>query len=253
MEAQLNKLGLSPSQAKAYTLLVDRGKLTPAEFVKLSGESRTNAYMVLDRLVQLKLAFKDEAKQKLLYRPSSPSGLAELAEQQRIRLYDQEQKIKAALPELLKYYHSKRTQPGIRFFQGKDGLKKVYQDHLETGGDTCVFRSDYDYQYYGEKDLDQYVATRAKQGIKAQLISPFSDGALANYKRNKWNREFHWIPFKSYLSPVEIMTYDGKVAITSFGEESVAMIIDSPQIAEAFREIFALAKTAGSTKPPKGK
>jgi predicted transcriptional regulator len=61
-QEQLEQLGLSPSQAKAYLLLVKEGKLTPAQLMAKTGESRTNAYMVLDRLSDIGLAIKDEVK-----------------------------------------------------------------------------------------------------------------------------------------------------------------------------------------------
>jgi hypothetical protein len=39
-----------------------------------------------------------------------------------------------------------------------------------------------------------------------------------------------------------VAVYSSRVAITSFGEEAVAMLIESPQIADAMRQIFAMAK-----------
>ena len=246
-EEQLQQLGLSPSQAKAYLLLVLEGKLTPAMLMKKTAESRTNAYMVLDKLVDLGLALKDEQDKKLVYRASSPIGLQKLAERQRERAFNTEQKIKDAMPELVKFYQTYRIQPGVKFLQGKDGLQKVYQQHLQEGGDAVVFRTHADWQYYGEDFMDGYVAQRATKGMTAQLISPYYKGAADNYQRLPDGREFTWVTPEAYSAPVEIMAYGNKVAITSFGEEAVAMIIESPQIAQAVKEIFALAKIGAET------
>lgn len=241
-EAQLQKLGLSASQAKAYILLVEEGSLTPAQLMEMTGESRTNAYMVLDKLVKWELAYKDEVSKKLVYRASSPLGLQKLAERQRASAHAAEAKIKDAMPELLHYFHERRTQPGVRFLQGKDGLKTVYEDHLKIGGDIKVFRTSIDEQYYGQ-DLEDYIVARAKQGVHADIISPHQPGT-EQYTKEKLshNREITWIPTKSYTAPVEVSVYDSRVAITSFGDEAVAMLIESPQIAQAMKEIFALAK-----------
>ena len=246
-EEQLQQLGLSPSQAKAYILLVLEGKLTPASLMKKTGESRTNAYMVLDRLVDLGLALKDEQDKKLVYRASSPIGLQKLAERQRERAYATESRIKDAMPELVKFYQEHRIQPGIRFLQGKDGLKEVYKDHLRTGGDIVVFRTPADHAYF-EEHMSEYMEKRAQAGIKTELISPHQPGTEQYHQENlHLNRQMTWIPKDMYTAPVEITSYSNHVAITSFGEEAVAMIIDSPQIALAIKEIFALAKIGAKT------
>lgn len=241
-EAQLQKLGLSASQAKAYILLVEEGSLSPAQLIEKTGESRTNAYMVLDKLVKWELAYKDEVSKKLVYRASSPLGLQKLAERQRASAYLAESKIKDAMPELLQYFHERRTQPGVQFLQGREGLKEVYRDHLKTGGDIQVFRTPADEHYYGD-DLKDYVEKRGQQGIHTDMISPHQPGT-EQYTKEKLshNREIIWIPAKSYTAPVEVSVYDSRVAITSFGEEAVAMLVESPQVAQAMKEIFALAK-----------
>src|SRR5688572_27750472 len=55
-EEILTHLGLNPTQAKAYLAIVRHGSLTPPELAKNIGETRTNAYSVLDQLVELGLA-----------------------------------------------------------------------------------------------------------------------------------------------------------------------------------------------------
>jgi sugar-specific transcriptional regulator TrmB len=241
-QEQLEQLGLSPSQAKAYLLLVKEGKLTPAQLMAKTGESRTNAYMVLDRLSDIGLAIKDEVNKKLLYRAGSPMALQKLAQKARERAYGAEIKIKEAMPELLKFFHQHRTQPGVRFLQGREGLRQVYKDHLQVGGDSCVWRTQADDEYYGP-DLEDYLRQRAAAGIKADMIAPDIPESRQFIKDHpELNMERTWVPADKYTAPVEVAVYSSRVAITSFGEEAVAMLIESPQIADAMRQIFAMAK-----------
>lgn len=241
-EEQLHQLGLSPSQAKAYMLLVQEGRLTPAQLMTKTGESRTNAYMVLDRLAELGLAIKDEVQKKLVFRAGSPIALQKLAERARERAYTSEVKIKEAMPELLKYFNQYRNQPGVRFLQGRENLLRAYKEHLQAGGDAVVFRTTADDEYFGN-DLYEYMEERAKQGITAELISPYSESAAHYTSQNPHlKREVTWVPAEAYTAPVEIFTYGSSTSITSFGDEAVATIIESQQIADAIRQIFALAK-----------
>ena len=74
----LKQLGLNGSQAKAYIALVKQGSLTPPELAELTGETRTNAYSILDKLVSLGLAKKVESSKKATYRAEHPANLEKL-------------------------------------------------------------------------------------------------------------------------------------------------------------------------------
>lgn len=82
-ENLLINLGLNPTQAKAYLALVRHGSLTPPELAKRTGETRTNAYTILDKLVELGLAKKEDYKKKLRYRVENPVALEKLVKQHR--------------------------------------------------------------------------------------------------------------------------------------------------------------------------
>jgi len=49
-----------------------------------------------------------------------------------------------------------------------------------------------------------------------------------------------WIHAQDYDEPVEWVAYGDKLAIISFGKEIVGIVIQSPQMAEAFRKIYKL-------------
>lgn len=51
-----------------------------------------------------------------------------------------------------------------------------------------------------------------------------------------------------YTAPVEIDIYGDKIALMSFGKELIGVIIESPQIARALKEIFLLAKRGAETR-----
>lgn len=93
---------------------------------------------------------------------------------------------------------------------------------------------------------------RAKLGIKTHMLGPYSDGFYewASEHDQELNRDVTWFPPKSYTAPVEISTYGDKVSLISFGKETVGTIVESPQIAEAFRQVFDLMKTGAEAQLP---
>ena len=63
----LRKAGLTESQAKGYLALIEHGSLSPVELAEKTGETRTNGYMICEKLEKLGLATKkDDKKEKKL-------------------------------------------------------------------------------------------------------------------------------------------------------------------------------------------
>lgn len=240
----LTSIGLTDDQAETYQFLLESGSLTPPQLMRISSETRTNAYMSLAKLEELGLAKRAENARRVTYLPVSPAKLEQLLIDKQLELQQQTQELKNNLPELLSTYYSNSTRPGIIFYEGPDSLKRVYQDHLDEGKDVYFLRTPADEEFFGE-DLYMYMEKRAERGIAAHGIGPFSQ-ARAEYSKKhdkRLKREMSYCKLEQYTAPVEISIYGNKTAFISFGKEVVASIIDSPQIAQAMRDIFMLAKS----------
>jgi sugar-specific transcriptional regulator TrmB len=245
----LVSIGLTKSQAKAYIALVQNGSLTPPELAKKNNETRTNAYKLLDRLVELELATKSEDTKKLIYRVSNPVALETLAKKNRNQALEQENRIKQSMPTLLNFFYTYSEQPGVRFFQGKEGIKQIFDDMLRTRQNIYLIRSPSDDKFYDIEFFNKFRAQRAKLGITTYALTPKYLPAIDRTKEsadevNKFLRT--WLPVDSYTGSVEWDVYGNKVAIISYGEEAIGMIIESPQIAESMRQLFHLLQISYS-------
>lgn len=239
----LQRIGLTESQAKSYLVLIKAGDLTPPKLAALINESRTTAYMALARLEELGLAKQVENTAKKTYTAVNPSVLEKYIAKQQQEITQVQDEFHDALPNLLSYYFTHRSEPGVRFYQGESGLSKIYEDHLRTGQFVHVIRTPADDENFGPL-LYRYMNQRAELGIKSELLGPDLAGAVKFAAENdqRLRRITSWFPADAYQSPVEICMYGDKVSFISFGDEAVGMIIESPQIAQALREIFAMAK-----------
>ncbi len=248
----LTALGLTPSQAKAYILLVQYGSLTPPALAEKINETRTNTYKVLDRLAELRLVKKDPHAVKATYRAASPLVLEELARQRRNDAMAKEKHIKDAMPLLLNYFYTYSEQPGVRMFQGKAGIEEIFNDMLRTKQDIYLLRSPADVGFYDEIFFAQFRQKRAKLGIKTYGLTPNVSSAVHNEDVDKANKFMRtWLPQGAYTANVEWDVYGDKVALISYGKEAIGLIIESPQIAESFRQMFKLLQTlAANSKHP---
>jgi Sugar-specific transcriptional regulator TrmB len=244
MDSQvLQQLGLTSSQAKSYVELIKAGSLTPPQLAKKTGESRTAAYMSLAKLEEIGLATKIGEAKKATYSPANPSALEKFIAYKRKQVTAAEDLYRNSLPRLLTYYYSNRGEPGVQFYQGKDGLTKIYEDHLRTGQEVYFVRTMADEEYFGDV-LYQYMQKRAKRDITAHGLAPYTAGTYEYAQKNdkELKRDMAWFPPNAYTAPVEISIYGDKVSLISFGKEAIGTIIESPQIAQALRELFEMAK-----------
>lgn len=239
----LQRVGLTESQAKSYLTLVKAGSLTPPKLAALIKESRTTAYMALARLEELGLAKQVENTAKKTYAAVNPAVLEKYIAKQQQDITKVQDDFHNALPNLLSYYFTHRSEPGVRFYQGEHGLEKIYEDHLRTGEFVHVIRTPADDEHFGPI-LYRYMNKRAELGIRSEFLGPNLEGSVKWAAENdqRLKRVTAWFPANAYKSPVEICIYGNKVSFISFGDEAVGMIVESPQIAAALRDIYAMAK-----------
>jgi sugar-specific transcriptional regulator TrmB len=240
-EELLTDIGLNQGQAKAYLTLIKSGELTVPDLVEKIGESRTNTYMILEKLEELGLVTKQARPRKTTYRANNPTALEKLTESRRKTLMEAENRVKASLPQMLSFFYTFSEEPGVRMFQGKDDLIKIYEDHLRTRQDLYFVRSPQDVPFFGDPFFEKYKQKRVQLGIKTHAFTPDVPDSRANAKHDAENNMVRtWLPTDSYQEPVEIDVYGNKVAFISFGEEVVGMIIESPQIAKAMRALLQI-------------
>ncbi len=243
----LAQIGLTPSQSKAYIALIEKGEQTPPELSKLIGESRSNTYMILDKLSELGLCKKDEAGKVLRYSANNPMALEALIEERRKDVAAVENSVKSSMPTLLSYYYSFTERPGVRLVEGKEGLKEIYRDTLRAGKTIYLVRTPAETAYLGRDYIQKYVGRRRDLGIHTKALTPDVPDANRDPevdKQNLFSRT--WVDPKDYNAPVEINVYGNKVAFAAFGNETMGIIIDNPAVAEAMRQLLQIIAQRGS-------
>ncbi len=243
----LQDIGLTKPQALAYEALVRLGGATAPIVAAEIGETRSNAYKLLDRLCELGLATKDQTTSKLRYLPASPAALDQLLQKQHQDMELRERKLKAELPSMLNFFFEHTEQPGIKFCQGKDGIKQIFSDMLATGKTLYLVRSPADVRFYDEKFFAEVRNKRRLLQVKTVGLTPDVPSANHDPEVDKQNLfERIWIPANVYTANVEWNIAGDKVALISYGKEAMGIVIESAQIAESFRQVFQLAASAKS-------
>lgn len=244
----LTAIGLTNSQAKAYLVLVQNGSISPPELAHQTNETRSNAYKILDRLAELGLAIKSKRGKNIIFYVSNPVSLETIAKKQRDIALEQEKKVKLSMPALLNYFYTYSQQPGVRFFQGKDGIVQILNDILRTKKTVHLIRSPHDNDFYDGPEFESFKRKRAQLGIKTQALTPSTPTANRNPDVDAaqlFTRT--WLPKGGYEGSVDWYIYGNKLAIISYGDEAIGMIIESPQVADSFKQLFNLLRVSYGT------
>jgi len=120
----LETFGLSPKEAVIYLSLLELGSSAVQKIARKSGLPRATVYDILDDLSVKGIVSTFEQRGIKHYTAESPEKLMQLA-QERAQLME------AALPQLRAIYRSPLDRPGVRFFQGQEGMKVILEEVLQ--------------------------------------------------------------------------------------------------------------------------
>jgi len=259
MDVQLlEDIGLTNVQAQVYKTLIERGSSTAPQIAASTGESRTNAYKILDKLCELGLATREDVAKRQHYTALSPASLEQLVQKQTAAAEQRERKLHGELPKLLDFYFSHSEQPSIRYFQGKAGMRAIYADQIKDKQPLYFIRSLKDLEHFGNEELHKvrnlFPAHNIPrytiiQDVKAPMAPDNGPRMPIAESDRLMQLTRTWIRQEDYDEPVEWAVYGNKLSIMSFGEDVSGIIIQNAQIAQAFRRLFHLLDVGIRRRP----
>jgi len=240
LQQALNQLRFSPKETKVYLALLELGKGTVTKITRKAGLNRTTGYDILNNLLNKGLISISGKEPKQEYLAEPPDKILTMLSQQMKKIQNQLKQAKKLLPQL-KSIHNKDDRPKIRFYEGKKGLRQVYEDTLTSKETIKAFAAVNDIHNTLPNYFPKYYKRRAKKGINIKAIIPNTKMAQERIAHNKTEkRQAILIPAdKFYFSP-EINIYDNKIMIASW-REKLGIIIESAEIADALKKVFKLA------------
>ena len=243
----LKQIGLTENESKCYLFLLKDGPMTVQELSRKSGIHRVNLYTVVNGLISKKVVdyeVKNKYRKKLI--PKHPRVLLEsLYAQQRV-LKKAELKFKQVLPELAGFLKQRNTKTEVRFFDGLEGVKQVFDNVLTATTQIKGFSNVEILDEFIDREwMDDYRKRKSDLGLTGMFIVPageksrnyvkeaYLDYGLANYPQLKV------LPMSIFDVLAEMDVYDNKVAIISFSkEDQFGIIIESQIVAKSFEAIF---------------
>lgn len=256
LQISLKEFGFSEKEIKVYLALLELGKGTVSTIARKAGVQRTTCYTVLDSLVNKKVAIISGKEPKQEYVAESPDMIIEMLKQE-VRFFQEQLKNAETLVPQLKSIHNIGNRPKVKFYEGKEGLKEVYENTLTSSEEIRAFATLDDMYKALPGYFPDYFKRRAKKNIPIKAIVPATQAAFERMGYNKEEmRTAALIPVSKFRFSPEINVYDNKIMIASW-RENLGIIIESEEIADAIKKIFELAwqeaKRLDHKIRPKGK
>lgn len=233
----LQSIGLDPKHAALFVAGLGLGSAPASEYAKMTGFNRITAYNLLEELVatgRFTMVRKLRAK---WYAPVSPEYLALEARKHATAL-------EKAVPEMLSLAGAQFRKPHVRYFEGWEGIRHVYDDTLTATTELLNFANSAVVREFWPQYDEEYVSERVKRGIHLRGIAPDDAAGRQVHGQDRQKlREIRLVPARDFDFTNEINIYDQKIAICSLASdrEMFAVIIESREVAETQRQIFEMA------------
>lgn len=241
-EKLLCQLGLNTNLAHIYRLLVERKSLRPSQLAKITHESRTNCYALLDKLVGMGLAKKLDVEKKIIYYPENPTALERLMSKHVAEAQDRLATVQRALPQMLSAFNDRQHKTHIVQHHGKEELYGMYVEQMEQMDNNLYFlRSTSDVPYFGYETMSEIRHFAKMYKKQRHGITPFVYYAPSDPMQDaQGNLTRTWLPKASYTAPVEWVAVGDEVHIINFAGEGSGIVIKDTYVADGLRQLLKL-------------
>jgi sugar-specific transcriptional regulator TrmB len=233
--AILRNIGLNESEAKVYLTNLELGPSPAHILVKRSGFSRPATYQAIDLLVEKGLLTYVLRGKRNLYIAESPDRLLHVGEAQ---LKDAQTKVNdlSSVLDTLKMMQ-RGDRPVMRFVEGLEGLHIILRDLADTKPDstTEIVNIDALNKVFTAEEL------KSVQGILANFKASGRALLAGNVSFVRSGVEARILPSNIFNFSGDLIAYGNKLAVVSYKDKLIGVLIESQVIADTFRVLFDLA------------
>lgn len=235
--------GLSPEQALIYEYLIKNGP-SPAGKISLKTPlKRGLVYKILEQLTKIGLVTKKDQPGKVAdFEPAHPLKLKALAEKREEQAKLAQTALNEIIDQLTSDFKLTIGKPGVRFYEGLEGVKKVAFDNLNSKGEILAYVDMFNIEKYFSDINKKYVAVRERLAIKKRNLvndTPENRKLLSEYHRNITDIRLMKLKNMPMQFTSMLQIYDHKISyITMSAERMIGVIIDDKNIAEMHRQLY---------------
>ena len=234
----LQDIGLSKEETNVYLAGLELGESSVQNIAKKAGIKRPTAYIIIDSLIAKSLFYQTFKGKKRYFGAQNPKDLE-------INLKRKAFDLAKIMPELNSIYNTLEFKPKVRFYEGVTGLMSVYNDMLdstpENGEIVSLSGIKNLFDMLPKEFVTEYFTRRIRKNITAKILAIDSEESREWVKNAEEEmREIQIISENKFNFSGEIEIYGDKVALISFKENYMTIVIESKEIANMHKLFFDL-------------
>ncbi len=243
MLTQLMKLGLSEKEAKVYLAALELGSQTAQEVAKRAGVNRATTYVILQGLMRKGLASTFTKGKKTYFAAEPPEQLDHLLRKQEEEIFEQRRDLEKMIPELRALFAHADGKPKVRFFEGYDGIRTMFEEVTRTlprGAALAEFLA-LDEALAAFPNYDTLASFHLqKRKLLARVIYTHREGGQNGMNDPAVGREARFVPAKEFPFAASILIIPAvdTIVLSSYRRGYAGVIIDNSEIARSLLAIF---------------
>lgn len=236
----LKDIGLSEKEADTYLALLKIGEGNISDIAKTVSIPRTTIYLILKSLQKRGLINFYLKKKRKYFVAENPDKLLYLVKRQ-------EQNLEEIIPQIKAHHYSSVVKPRIKFFEGKEGVKTIFNDILDEKRPFLAITSIDDMETIARDYFEEFVHQRIRQNLKVKLLTNKTEEST-RFKAadTKEIRETRFVP-KEYAFHTANYIYGNKFAIMLLKDYPVAILIEDEAVAKTAEMQFEIMWKAAPT------
>jgi sugar-specific transcriptional regulator TrmB len=236
----LQNLDLTAEEIQVYLASLEEGNSTILALAQTTGIPRTTVYLLVESLEKKGLLVLTILGKKKHYIPASPQELVSLAQKKQEQYKVTAKELEQNIPELQALYNLKHERPKIRYYEGTEGIKKIYEETLSVEK-IYVHCMTQDAREIMGSYLDTYFTRVIRKMIFTQEIVSDSDVDKEYQKEYSTSRNEIITISQKYITNTDYMIYGNCIAFITYKDKKpVGIVIEDPEIAHFERIKFML-------------
>lgn len=236
IQESLKNLGLSPRESEIYLAALELGQSLPKHLAEKASVKRSTLYKLLPNLIERGL-LSETVRGKRRYL---------VAEDPELFLEKKQADLKAAellVPELRLLLATATTKPKIIFYEGVEGVKKIYLDNLRERKPTLnMLGLENIHPAIDEYANHYYIPLRVINRITIDILISGGIKSAEMYLKTDpaFLRRVKILDPKKFPIPLDCYIYGDNVSFALWRKDSepIGLIIRSKEIAMTMRSLF---------------
>ena len=233
LEKILKEYGLKEKHAKVYLACLELGSGSVLKIAQKAALPRSTTEVILSALQEKGFVSSFKKKNAKYFSTEDPKTIIANAKAKA-------ELLEKALPEFRDVYARSNIIPTVRFYHGKEGMKKVFDETLADtyANELLAFSSIDDVFDLLGKDFTNFVKKRIQRGMRSRVILRESDKAWERVRLGQSELRQVKLISKNYEHHSLFYVWGNKIAMISLKNEWSVLIIESEELAKSQKMFF---------------